>query len=74
VFVVKKRLEIFGEMQDKEYNITHPIAEIIHPYYMNGYLRCLNDMFDILEMYDDIPGIEPEYLFGDAENKLLPIT
>lgn len=69
---MKKKLEIFEEMQTAEYNICHPhFAEIVHEYYRNGYLRCLNEMFDLLELGDNVIGIDPEYIFGDEKNEVL---
>lgn len=71
VIEVKKKLEIFEEMKDLEYNIAHPRFELVHEYYKNGYLCCLNEMFDILELGDDVSGIDPEYIFGDKNNEVL---
>ena len=67
----KKLVELFEEMKDLEYNIAHPHFEIIHPYYQNGYLECLNKIFDILELGDDVKGIDPEYIFGCKDNEVL---
>jgi hypothetical protein len=67
---MKTKLDIFEEMQLLEYNISHPKYEIIHEYYRNGFLRCLNEMFDILELGSS-NGVDPEYIFGDETNKVL---
>jgi hypothetical protein len=68
---MKTKLEIFEELKDLEYNVAHPRFELVHEYYKNGFLRCLNEVFDILELGDGVKGIDPEYLFGDEKNEVL---
>jgi hypothetical protein len=68
---MKTKLEIFEELKDLEYNVAHPRFEAVHEYYKNGFLRCLNEVFDILELGDDVKDIDPEYIFGDEKNDVL---
>jgi hypothetical protein len=69
---MKKKIEIFEEMRMMEHDVSNPQYEIIHPYYQSGYMECLNKMFDVLELGDDVKGIDPEYIFWDGKIKLMP--